>query len=303
MQKIVITGGTSMIGCAIARCALEQGLEVLCIMRKDTNRSGNLPKTKRLKTVYANLSEYSNLEISGSYDVFYHLAWEKTFGTSRDDVGVQVTNIQYTLNAVHLAKRLGCKKFVGAGSQAEYGFVNEQIKPETPTNPESGYGISKYTAGKLSRLLCSQLELEFNWVRILSVFGPLDGANTLIMYAVNELLSGNSPEFTKCEQIWDYLYCDDAAKAFLSIGKKSIDGKSYPLGSGNCQKLSVYLEAIRDIVDPDIALQFGKKEYYPHQPMYLCADISEITSDTGWKPEVSFREGIRKTIESVSNQK
>jgi UDP-glucose 4-epimerase len=51
---------------------------------------------------------------------------------------------------------------------------------------------------------------------------------------------------------------------------------------------------MRDIIAPDIALQFGKKEYYPHQPMYLCADISELTNDTGWKPEVSFDEGIKK---------
>jgi len=43
-------------------------------------------------------------------------------------------------------------------------------------------------------------------------------------------------------------------------------------------------------------LQFSKKEYYPHQPMYLCADISELTNDTGWKPEVSFEEGVKRTL-------
>jgi nucleoside-diphosphate-sugar epimerase len=163
-------------------------------------------------------------------------------------------------------------------------------------NPQSGYGIAKYTAGKLSSLLCSQLNLEFNWMRILSTFGPLDGAHTLIMYAIHELQAGHSPEFTKCEQIWDYLYCDDAAKAFLAIGNNGIDGKTYPLGSGSKRKLSEYIEAIRDIVAPGEVLQFGKKEYYPHQPMYLCADISELTRDTGWKPEVSFEEGIKKII-------
>jgi len=293
MNKIVITGATGMIGTALLRCAIKEGIEILCIVRQDSCRLGNLPKSDLIKTVHCNIDAYSKLDISGDYDIFYHLAWDKTFVTSRDDVDIQATNIRYTLDAARLAKRLGCKKFVGAGSQAEYGIAAEPLKPETPVNPESGYGIAKYAAGKLSRLLCTQLGLQFNWVRILSVFGPLDGANTLIMYAISELKAGRSPEFTKCEQIWDYLYCDDAAKALLAIGKKGVNGKTYPLGSGNWKRLSEYLESIKNIIAPNITLQFGKKEYYPHQPMHLCADISELVNDTGWKPEVLFEDGIR----------
>jgi len=296
MNRLVITGATGMIGSAITRCALDQDIDVLCIIRKDTNRFDNLPKSDRLKIVYADISEYTQLDIQGSYDVFYHLAWEKTSAASRDDVDTQVENIQYTLDAVHLAKRLRCKKFIGAGSQAEYGIVTEPLKSDTPVNPLSGYGIAKYASGKLSRLLCTQLGLQFNWVRILSVFGPHDGVNTLIMYAIHELQTGHSPELTKCEQTWDYLYCDDAAKAFLAIGNNGVDGKTYPLGSGNRKKLSEYIEIMRDLIAPNIALQFGKKEYYPHQPMFLCADISELTKDTGWKPEVSFEEGVKLII-------
>jgi nucleoside-diphosphate-sugar epimerase len=301
MNKIVITGATSMIGSAIAKCALVQGMDVLCVIRKDTTRFDNLPKSERIKIVYADISEYTRIDIQDEYDVFFHLAWEKTFGVSRDDVDTQVKNIQFTLDAVRLAKRLGCNKFIGAGSQAEYGIVMEPLKSVTPVNPLSGYGIAKYTAGKLSSLLCTQLGLQFNWVRIVSTYGPMDSSHMLIMYVIHELHTGHSPELTKCEQVWDYLYCDDAAKAFLAIGKDGIDGKTYPLGSGNKKKLSEYLEIIRDIIAPDIALQFGKKEYYPYQPMYLCADISELTDDTGWKPEVLFEEGIRKIIENIPN--
>ena len=285
-----------MIGAALTRCAVKEGIEVLCIVRKDSGRLDNIPQSDLVKIEYCDINEYCSLNLSSSYEIFYHLAWEKTFGASRDDVNTQVKNIQYTLDAVRLAKRLGCKKFIGAGSQAEYGIVTEPLRPDTPVNPESGYGTAKYAAGKLSRLLCSQLDLQFNWVRILSVFGPLDGNQTLIMYVINELKAGRSPELTKCEQVWDYLYCDDAAKAFLAIGKNGVDGKTYPLGSGNEKKLSEYIEAIRDIIAPGVTLQLGRKEYYPHQPMYLCADISELSHDTGWKPEVSFEEGVRKLI-------
>ncbi|GBU22824.1 hypothetical protein R80B4_02736 [Fibrobacteres bacterium R8-0-B4] len=296
MKSIVLTGATGMIGSAMARIALEQGMEVLCIAKKDSRRIDNLPKSDRLKIVRADLSEYAGLEITGDYDVFYHLAWEETVGAFRDSAEAQVKNIQYALDAARLAKRLGCRKFVGIGSQAEYGAVAEPLKPETPEHPESSYGITKYTAGKLSRQLCEQLELEFNWVRVLSVYGPADGTHTLIMYAIRELQAGRSPEFTKCEQVWDYLYSDDAAAALLAIGAKGVDGKTYPLGSGQARRLSEYLEALRDVVNPTGVLQFGKKEYYPHQPMHLCADISELTADTGWRPEVSFTEGVGRII-------
>jgi nucleoside-diphosphate-sugar epimerase len=297
MQKIVITGATGMIGSSIAKRALETGADVLCVVRKESGRLDNIPKSEKVKIVYAAQEDYSRIDISGGYDIFYHLAWDKTYGVSRDDVDTQVLNIQYALDAARLAKRLGCKKFVGAGSQAEYGLTDGPMTPETPCFPSSGYGVAKHAAGLLAGLCCRQLEMQFNWVRILSVFGPLDGAHTLIMYAIDELRAGRSPEFTKCEQIWDYLYCDDAAKAILAIGENGVDGKIYPLGSGRGEKLSDYLESIRNIIAPGLVLQFGKKEYYPHQPMYLRADISELTADTGWKPEFTFEDGINRILQ------
>ena len=296
MKSIVITGATGMIGASLAKCAVEKGIQLLCLVRKDSVRLDNLPKSNLIKVEYCNASEYLKIKIEEQYDAFYHFAWDKTFGIARDDVDTQVLNIQHTLDAVRLAKRLGCKKFIGAGSQAEYGVITEPLKPDTPVNPTSGYGIAKYTAGKLSRLLCTQLGLNFNWVRILSVYGPSDASHTLIMYTIKELFAGRLPGFTKCEQIWDYLYCDDAARALHAIGESGVDGKTYPLGSGEKRKLLEYLESIRDIIAPNIELQFGKKDYYQHQPMYLCADITELTADTGWKPEVSFEEGIKSLL-------
>jgi nucleoside-diphosphate-sugar epimerase len=299
MKTMAISGATSMLGSAIARIGLETGYRVLCIVRKSTGRLDNLPRSDGSKILYLNLNEYKNAALDEKADVFFHLAWDKTFGVSRDDADIQAENIRYTLDAVRLADKLGCRVFVGAGSQAEHGPVSEPLRSDTPADPQSGYGIAKYAAGKLSRLLCSQLGIRHNWIRIISTFGINDAPHFLIMHVINELNAGRSPELTRCEQVWDYLYCDDAARAFIAAGEKGTDGKIYPLGSGKPRKLSEYLEALRDIVRPDGVLRFGEKEYYPHQPMYLCADISELTKDTGWKPDFSFEEGIRKLIENI----
>jgi len=293
MKRIIITGATGMIGANLARLAIERGDSVLCIVRPDSKKQDNLPKHKNLTVAYSDISDYANVRIDGSFDCFYHFAWEKTFGSSRDDVDSQLLNVQYTMDAVRLAKRAGCSAFVGAGSQAEYGPVQCKLRGDTPVDPLSGYGIAKYTAGKLSALLCAQLGIRHNWARILSVYGALDNPYTLIMYVMSELAAGRSPSLTKCEQTWDYLNERDAAIAFYAIGEKGVDRKTYVLGSGDGKPLRAYIETIRDIVNPSVSLGFGKKEYYPNQPMYLVADIAELTRDTGWKPEVDFSIGIR----------
>lgn len=296
MNKIVVTGATGCVGSAIVRRALAQGMEVTCIVHEGSKRLSNLPQDEKVKIVECNLSDYASLQLGEGYDTFIHMAWEKTFGASRDDAEVQMRNIQYTLDACHLAKRCGCQVFVGAGSQAEYGVQSVDLTPDLPVNPESGYGIAKYAAGKLSAMLCKSLGIRQNWVRILSVYGPNDGENTLISYIIRELKAGRSPELTKCEQIWDYLYADDAADAILAIAERGGNCKTYPLGSGEGRKLSEYIGIIRKIINPEIALKYGAKEYYLHQPMYLVANIDELIRDTGWHPNFSFVEGLKKII-------
>lgn len=297
MKSILITGATGMIGSAIVEQAVKQGYEVTCLIRRGTTRIDNIPKDKNVKLIECDIDEYSSLELEEDYDVFMHLAWLKTFGNDRDNVELQLKNVQYTIDAVNLAKRAGCTVFIGAGSQAEYGIQKVDLTPSLPVNPESGYGIAKYTAGKLANMLCQQLEIRFNWLRILSVYGKNDNSYTLISYVIRELKAGRSPKLTKCEQIWDYLHCDDAARAFLSVAEKGIDGETYPLGSGRGRKLSEYVTDIRNSIAPDIKLTFGKKPYYPHQPMHLVADVSELEKDTGWKPQVKFIDGIKEMIQ------
>ena len=296
MKRIIITGATGMIGATLANYSSQNGCEVLCIIRQGSYKERNIQQNKNIRIQYAALSDYETIDVESEYDVFYHFAWEKPFGAARDDVNSQLNNVSYTLDAVRLAKRLGCKVFVGAGSQAEFGITNSALRSDTPAAPLNAYGIAKYAAGKMSGLLCGQLGIRHNWVRVLSVYGYLDNPYSLIMYTINALQKGEKPSLSKCDQIWDYIYELDAARAFFAIGNKGMDKKYYSLGSGFCQPLKVYLETIKEVMGSNIELGFGEKDYYPNQPMYLCADISEIKTDTGWAPETTFIEGINKII-------
>ena len=297
MKRIIVTGATGSVGTAVVRKALENGYDVTCLVHRGSHRLGNLPKSDRVTIVEADVAEYATLVLDGKYESFIHLSWEKTFGAKRDDVDIQDRNIGYTLEACRLAKRCGCKSFVGAGSQAEFGVTNQVLKGDMPVNPESGYGIAKYAAGKLAAMLCSQIGIRFNWIRIVSVYGPNDGENSFISYLIRELKAGNEPNVTKCEQIWDYLYSDDAGEAFIAVAERGYDGRTYVIGSGVGRPMSEYVDDIKSVVNPTIKVNYGAIDYYPHQPMHLVAYIEDLKEDTGWIPKTKFSEGIKQITE------
>lgn len=299
-MRIGITGAFGMIGSSLTAVALDEGHEVVAIIRPDSKNRGNLPKSDRIVILECALADLETLMGKEKCDVFFHLAWENTTVGGRDDVQTQSKNIEHTLCAVNVAHSWGASTFVGAGSQAEYGHVKCKICGDTPTNPESGYGIAKYAAGRLSRLLCKQMGMRFCWARILSVYGEGDNPNSLIMYLIRTIMSGGAPELTKCDQIWDYIYSYDAATALLNIGLRGKDGKTYCVGSGECRPLNEYVIDVRDSIDPSVEIKFGVKEYYPHQVMMLCADIRELTQDTGFVPKYSFKEGISRTLSRMN---
>ena len=148
----------------------------------------------------------------------------------------------------------------------------------------------------MTRSYAHQLGMRHIWMRILSIYGPYDGEQSMVMSTIIRLLHGEVPEFTKGEQMWDYLYSGDAAKAFRLAGEQGVDGKTYVLGSGQAQPLKNYIETIRDVTAPGAELALGAVPYGERQVMYLCADIEELKQDTGYEPDVCFEEGIRRTL-------
>lgn len=298
MKKIVITGPTGAIGIALIQECIRQGTEVLAICHHNSGRNASIPQDKLVRIIELDLEEYKNFTIADSkdYDVFYHLAWNGTFGESRNNMDLQIQNIQYTLDAVRMAKRLGCNTFIGAGSQAEYGRTEGMLTSDIPTNPENGYGMAKLCAGQMSRFLCESMELQHIWTRILSVYGPFDGKDTMVMSSIIKMTNNEQTQFTLGEQMWDYLYSKDAARALYLLGEKGVSGKTYCLGSGRVHPLKDYIDIIREITNTSVKPDMGRIPYSSRQVMYLGADITELHEDTDFTPKYSFQEGIRETV-------
>ncbi len=305
IRRVIITGATGTIGMALIRKCIDQDVEAILLVNPDSRRLARIPGDPHIKVIKCGLDELAKADSAslgiGSADAMMHLAWGGTFGDARNDKALQDRNYRYCLDAVRLAHRLGCSVFIGAGSQAEYGRVEGVLTADTPCNPENEYGRAKLRASSDTRELCHELGMRHIWPRILSIYGPYDGEKTMVMSLISKLLAGEKPALTAGGQIWDYLYADDVALAYMLLTEKGVDGSIYPIGSGVGRPLREYIEIIRDQIDPALPLGFGEVPYSDKQVMHLCADISKLRSDVGFEPRITFEEGIRRTIEYVRN--
>lgn len=299
LKKAIITGPTGAVGVSLIEELISKGIYVTAVCRPASKRLSSIPKSPLVNIVECDISNLKSLigKLSDDYDAFYHFAWNGTYGASRQDLYLQEENVKYTLDAVALANATGCKVFIGAGSQSEFGHVEGVLKPDMPCNPDNGYGIAKLTAKSMSRLECQKYGIRHEWCRIVSLYGPFDGAYTMVMSGILKMLKGERPQYTKGEQVWDYIYSKDAARAFRLVAEKGKNGAVYCFGTGKTRKLKDFIIAIRDEINPDLEIGIGEIDYYPNQVMHLEADISNLTNDTGFVPKYSFEEGIKETIE------
>ena len=301
IKKVVITGCTGTIGVSLVNLLTSQEIECVLINIPEYVEKKKYNQINLIQFIDGSLDDYSKLKnesfLPRDCDAFVHLAWAGTFGPNRNNASLQLKNVYGTIDAIELAKEMGCKCFVGAGSQAEYGMGVQ----DTPHKvcPITGYGIAKFTAGELGKIKAKELGIRFNWVRIFSVIGPNLSKGSLVEYIVSSLLKGEEPKLTKCEQIWDFLYTKDAASAIQAVLEKGVDGKTYELGSGKTGTIRSFVETIPTILNKYIPLGFGAIEYPENQIMKMCADVSELYKDTLWEPKHSFKDAVLDIANSI----
>lgn len=296
-MKAIVTGATGFIGTALCRELLENGHEVTALVRPGSTKKEKLdfgtPLTDRLHIIELSLGQLSEL---GGYiekaDIFYHLAWNGSAGAEREDFAIQYTNINYTAEAIRAAVKCGCKKFIGAGSQAEYGVVREKAKEyETVPHPFMMYGAAKLAAYHMGRLVAGQEGISFVWPRIYSVYGVGENPGTLVSYVVECLKRGEVPELSPCENMWNFLEITDCARALLLLGEIESTEGIYHVASKDSRLLREFVEEIRDVILPGSELGFGMKKSNPERTFWLEPDTERLKG-IGFREMVNFGEGI-----------
>jgi nucleoside-diphosphate-sugar epimerase len=296
-QRVFVTGATGFVGSFLVRQLLADGRDVAILLRPASDTWRIIDVLDRINVVAGsmeNVAGFAPQLAEFAPEAVAHLAWRGVTNVHRNDA-VQALNVTESVTLYTHARDSGCTRFVGMGSQAEYGPVSARLDEQVPTRPTTVYGAAKLSAALLLDRLAVADGVAFAWLRLFSSYGPKDDPSWLIPYMARRLLAGERPALTAGEQIWDYIYVEDVAAAVLAALDVDATG-FFNLGSGVGQPLRAIIEAVRDAIDPALPLGIGEVPYRSDQVMHLEADITALTTATGWVPRMPLNEGLANTI-------
>ena len=290
LKKYIITGAAGFLGCNLVEWLMqEEDVHIYAVVRPNSPHNTRLIESERLTIVPADLSEYARLDemIDEACDVFFHLAWQG----GRYDFAAQFGNIADTIGALEAAGRLGCKRFICTGSQAEYGRQTALITEETCPHPACAYGAAKLAACTLSQRRAADLGIEWIWGRVFSLYGKYEQEGRMLPALVNSLrLEQPFALSSSGAQNWDYLYAADAADALLALAERGRAGEIYNIAHGGYRPLRDYIEEARAVIAPQCDVTYGAADA---DVFSLQPSVEKICRDTGWQPMTAFADGLR----------
>lgn len=296
MNKAIVTGANGFVGTAVCKELAERGVEVIAVVRHNDERIARIGKGRDIRIVHSGLADsITDLIPDRDIDVLYHFAWAGSAGPLRGDADVQMDNVRCTYETVKACAAMGCKRFVFASSIMEYEMETSMA---TEAKPGIGtlYCIAKKAADYMARAVAGFLGIDYIRAVISNIYGPGEVSPRLVNASLRKMLTGEHCAFTAGNQMYDFIYITDAAKAFVAIGEKGRPNKAYYIGSQNPRPLKEFLVTMRDCVDPEIEIGLGEIPFTGASLSYKEFDIHAVKNDTGFIPAISFKEGIRDTV-------
>lgn len=292
-MKVVVTGATGFVGKYLIDELLRQKDEVTVIVR-DIRHIPESWKNK-VSVIEESMEHFSKLESVDfpweEADLFFHLGWEGTAGERRADVALQLQNIMNTYNAVELAGRLRCKRFINTGSIMEYEAM--QYIPTENALPGKGYiySTAKMSADFIAKTAAINKQIEYINALISNIYGSGEKSERFINTTVRKMLKNERIPLTQGVQLYDFIYITDAVKEIILAGKYGEKNSVYYIGNKEPRTLKSFVLQMKEILNSDSELLFGKIPYRGAMLTYQEFDTKKI-SQLGFYPEITFEQGI-----------
>ena len=298
MKKVIVTGANGFVGSALVKELVKNDVEVLAMDMPGCN--GNLPvcdKVKFLPLALDNISGLKDLIDDRDFDCFYHFAWAGSAGAARADTKLQLQNAQWTIDCLRAAKEVGCKKFVAAGSIMEHETMAAAFASGNKPGLGYIYGSGKLVAHTMAMSVAADIGIDLVWAEITNAYGVGELSPRMVNTTIRKVIKGEEPQFTAGTQNYDFVYIDDVAKAFYLIGKNGKPFNQYLIGSSNAKPLKEFLLEMKAAIAPDLNFIFGDIPFTGINLPLEKYDCSKTEKDTGFKAQISFGEGCRRTME------
>ncbi len=297
----VVTGGAGFIGGHMVDCLVERGCAVRVIDNMVGGREENLAQHRSNPDV---VLEQRDIRSYAPDDPFFRGAKYVIHFAGIGDIVPSIerpmeymsANVQGTVHMLECARNAGVQKFVYAASSSCYGLAQTPTTEDHPIEPNYPYALSKYQGEQAAFHWHQVYKLPVNSIRIFNAYGTrsrTSGAYGAVFGVfLRQKLAGKPYTVVgDGRQTRDFLYVTDVARAFLAAAETERTGRIYNLGAGKPQSVNRLVELLG-----------GEVTYIPKrpgEPDCTWADITRITAELGWKPQVSFEEGVANIVANI----
>lgn len=299
MGKILVTGASGFLGHACLDVLKKSDFEIFAVYK---SRKGSI--SSKVKWVEADLHEPKEVdkllkEIKPEY--LLHLAWDMEPGMKLDS-HIHFPWVDTSMALIQKFAETNGKRVVISGSCAEYKWGNYLYEEDTtPIQPRNSYGLSKNELHQQVADFCSQGDLSYAWGRVFFTFGPYENKKRLVSHIVHSILKGEKVRTTHGNQVYDYLYVEDVARAMVNLFEKDFSG-AVNICSGEPLKLGDLIFKIADQMNGGHLVELGALKANGDTPQYVVGRNQRLKELTGWYPQTNIDSGIQKTIQFIKDK-
>lgn len=303
-MKTLVTGGAGFIGSHLAELLLQRGHQVTVLDNLSTGHLENLAHLKGSAGLSFHQVEVADLQavrphFDGMDWVFHLAALADIVPSIQQPLEYHRANVDGTVAVVEATRLVGAKRFIYAASSSCYGIPDVFPTPETAEiRPQYPYALTKALGERIVLHWGQVYRLPVISLRLFNVFGPRSRTSGTYGAVFGVFLAQklNGKPFTVVgdgTQTRDFTFVTDVARAFLAAAESDAQHEIFNVGSGGTYSVNLLVELLGGPV-----VHIPKR---PGEPDCTFADTTKISTQLGWKPEVSFEEGVARLLASIED--
>jgi len=311
-QKVFVTGADGFIGSHLTEALVAEGAAVTALAQYNSFGTAgwldDLPADlgARLRIVRGDIRDPAQMDrlVQGS-DIVLHLAALIAIPHSYEAAHSYVhTNVTGTLNLLEAARRHGVARFVHTSTSEVYGTaITTPMAEDHPLQGQSPYSATKIAADMMAEAFARSFDIPVVVLRPFNTFGPRQSERAVISSVIRQALD---PECDKISvgdlsPLRDFNFVTDTVRGFvkIAVSDRVEHGQVYNLGTGQACSVGDMVDMVRGLtgVNKPVAVEAARMRPEKSEVRALLADAARLRDATGWAPEVSFKDGLAKTIE------
>jgi UDP-glucose 4-epimerase len=306
----LVTGGAGFIGSHLADALRERGHAVRVLDNFSTGKKQNLNRVPdRVEVVTGSITDAAALQgaMTGVHLVFHLAALPSVARSVEDPFSSHEACATGTLNVLQAARLAGARRVVYAASSSAYGDTPGSVRTESdPLSPMSPYAAAKLAGEHYCKCFTTVYGLETVRLRFFNIFGPRQDASSaysgVIALFIAAMAAGKAPTVQGDGlQSRDFTYVGNAVQAVLRAAEAAAAvGKVYNVGNGSSTSVLDLVNHLNQLLGTNIQPVFGPPR--AGDVRHSQADISRARNDLGYDPDVSFMEGLRRTLQAYQAQ-